>query len=204
MILAAVWKQKQNGGGGYGLPGPHDQTRELAAIDASIQILEFCGHRNPFARRYSSLIKDLQRQLISGLSVTSSPSSAPPPLSSMSSTASVIDSDPASAESSYFQNLRISVEQNGGGGGPASLGLSRAFLGQASYPSESSLDVNLEGWSPNQFRTLSPGVEDLYSKSIGLLTIIFCYIMSARILTCEQTLHPPLCSSPMSITSGER
>jgi hypothetical protein len=94
MVLAAVWKLKQTGGG-YGLPGTYDQqARELAAIDASIQILEFCGHRNPFARRYSILIKDLQRKLVSGISTKTSPSSAPPE-SSMSSSASVTDSDPA-------------------------------------------------------------------------------------------------------------
>jgi hypothetical protein len=199
MILAAVWKQKQNGGGGYGLPGPQDQTRELAAIDASIQILEFCGHRNPFARRYSSLIRDLQRQLVSGLSATTSPSSAAP-LSSISSPTSVIDSDPAT-ESSYFQNLRISADERSGG--PPAFGLSRTVFGQASYPSESPLDLDLEGWSPSQLGMLSPGGEDPYSKS-NFLTIMFCLIIFARILTCEQTLHPPLCSSPMSITSGER
>ncbi|CZR68177.1 uncharacterized protein PAC_18076 [Phialocephala subalpina] len=158
MILAAVWKLKQNGSG-YGLPGPNDQARELAAIDASIQTLEFCGHRNPFARRYSSLIKNLQRQLVLGLSAKTSPSSAPP-LSSISSSASVTDSDPA-AESSYFRNMRISVEQSNG----STLGLSRTFVGQASYPSESPSNINLEDWSPSQFGTLSPGDEDLYEPT---------------------------------------
>lgn len=182
MILAAVWKLKPNGGG-YGLPGQYDQAGELAAIDASIQILEFCGQRNPFARRYSILIKDLHRQLVSGLSAKASPNSAPP-VSSISSSASVTDSDPA-FESPYFQNLRISVEQSSG---PA-LGLSRTFVGQVSY--DSPLNMDLEDWPPSQFGTVTSGVEESYGKS-GLLMMIFCSIMSIPILTCQQILYPPL------------
>lgn len=163
MILAAVWKLKQNGGG-YGLPETYDQARELAAIDASIQILEFCGQRNPFARRYSILIKGLQRQLVLGLSTKASPGSAPP-VSSMSSSASVTDSDPA-AESPYFQNLRISVEQSDGG---PTLGLSRTFVGRASYASDSPLNINLEDWPPSQFGTLSPGTEESYDPTSSFL-----------------------------------
>ncbi|KAK0106382.1 hypothetical protein ONS96_004014 [Cadophora gregata f. sp. sojae] len=164
MILAAVWKLKQSGGG-YGMLGPYDQSRELAAIDTSIQILEFCGHRNPFARRYSILIKDLQRQLVSGPAATTSPGSdLGPLLSSMSSSASITDSDPV-AESPYFQNLRISVEQSSNA---PTMGASRpSFTAQTSYTSES---LSLEGWSPGQFGTLSPGNEDPYdpTSSFGL------------------------------------
>jgi hypothetical protein len=170
MILAAVWKLKQNGDG-YGLPGTYDQqARELAAIDASIQILEFCGHRNPFARRYSILIKDLQRQLVLGISTKTSPSSAPPE-SSMSSSASVTDSDPA-AESPYFQNLRISVEQSNNS---TTFGSSRTFIGRA-YPSVSPSNMDLEGWPPGQFGTLSPGAvdEESYGKS-SFLMIMFVH-----------------------------
>lgn len=169
MILAAIWKLKQNGGS-YGMPGPYDQSRELAAIDASIQILEFCGHRNPFARRYSILIKDLQRQLVSGLSAKPSPGSGPP-LPSMSSSASITDSDPA-AESPYFQNLRISVEQSANA---PTMGVSRPSLaGQPSYTPESSLNISLEGWSPGQFMTLSPGDEDPYGLSSPSLPYCLC------------------------------
>ncbi|PVH68293.1 hypothetical protein DL98DRAFT_522844 [Cadophora sp. DSE1049] len=164
MILAVVWKLKQSGGG-YGISGPSDQSLQLAAINTSIQILEFCGHRNPFARRYSILIKDLQRQLVSGLSATISPGSGlGPPLSSMSSSASVTDSGPV-AESPYFQNLRISVEQSGN---VPTMGASRpSFTPQTSYTSES---LSLEGWSPGRFGTLSPGDEDPYdpTSSFGL------------------------------------
>jgi len=163
MILAAVWKLRQNGGG-YGLPGTYDQAREeLAAIDASIQTLEFCGQRNPFARRYLILIKDLQRQLILDPSTKASPSSAPP-VSSMSSSASVTDSDPA-AESPYFQNMRISAEASSG----PTLGLSRNFAGRASYASDSPLNINLEGWPPSQFGRLSPGDEESYDPLSSFL-----------------------------------
>jgi len=195
MILAAVWKLKQNGGG-YGLPGTYDQARELAAIDSSIQILEFCGHRNPFARRYSILIKDLQRQFVSGISTKTSPSSAPPE-SSMSSSASVTDSDPA-AESPYFQNLRISVEQSNNA---PTFGSSRTFVGRASYSSISPSNMDLEGWPPGQFGTLSPGAmdEESYGKS-SLLMIMFCPYR----LTCEQVLHRPIFCSRMSTIFGAR
>jgi hypothetical protein len=170
MILATVWKLNQNGGG-YGLQGTYDQGRELAAIDASIQILEFCGHRNPFARRYSILIKDLQRKLASGISTKTSPSSGPPE-SSMSSSASVTDSDPA-AESPYFQNLRISVEQNNNGPTFAS---SRTYAGRASYSSVSPSNMDLGGWPPGQFGTLSPGAvdEESYGKP-SILMIMFVH-----------------------------
>lgn len=157
------------------MPRPYDQSRELAAIDASIQILEFCGHRNPFARRYSILIKDLQRQLVSGLSATTSPgSSSGPPVTSMSSSASVTDSNPA-AESPYFQNLRISVEQSGNA---PTMGAPRpSFTPQTSYTSESPLNISLEGWSPGRFGTLSPGDEDPYGMSSLVFMMMFCPIM---------------------------
>ena len=196
MILAAAWKLKQNGRG-YGLQGTYHQGRELAAIDTSIKILDLCGQRNPFARRYSILIKDLQRQLVSGASTMTSPNSAPP-IPSMSSSVSVTESDLA-AESPYIQNLRISVEQSSG----PTLGLSRDFVGRASYPSDSPLNINLENWPPDQFGTLSPGDEEPYGKS-SLITIMFCSIMPTHILIYEQILHPPFCSSPMNIVSGTR
>ena len=197
MILAAVWKLKQNGGG-YGLPITYDQTRELAAIDASIQVLEFCGQRNPFARRYSILIKDLQRQLALVLSTEASPSSAPP-VSSMSSSASVTDLDPV-VESPNIQDLRISIEQSSG----PTLESSRTFVGRASYSSDSPLNINLEGWPPRHFGTLCPeNGESSHSKS-SLLTIMFCSILSTHILTCEQISHPPFYLVPMSIISGTK
>jgi hypothetical protein len=155
MVLAAAWKLKQNGSG-YGLAGPNDPARELGSIESSIQVLDFCGHRNPFARRYSSLIKDLRRQLVGGLQVssaTTTPGSVPP-LSSLSSSASVADSGTTS-ESPHFEDLRISVEQSSGG-----------LASEFSFPSDGPLDGSLEGWPLHQFETLSPGADDPYTRSI--------------------------------------
>jgi hypothetical protein len=66
MILGAVWNQKQSGNG-YGTLMSVDQSRELSAIESAIRVLDFCGQRNPFARKYASLIKDLRHQLDKGL-----------------------------------------------------------------------------------------------------------------------------------------
>lgn len=165
MILAAVWKEKQSGGG-FGLPGQSDAAPELAAIDASIPILEFCGQRNPFARRYAILIKELQRQLASGTSNKASPSSGLPQFSTSSST-SVTDSDPP-AESPYFQNLRISEA-------------TRTFPRQTSYENESPLNMNIDDW-PGQFVPLVSGEEESFGKSC-LLPSMNCGAVSVDILT---------------------
>jgi hypothetical protein len=58
MILGVVWNRKQSGNG--------DQSRELSAIEASMRVLDFCGQRNAFARKYGSLIKDLRQHLDRG------------------------------------------------------------------------------------------------------------------------------------------
>jgi hypothetical protein len=58
MILGVVWNRKQSGNG--------DQRRELSAIEASMRVLDFCGQRNAFARKYGSLIKDLRKHLDRG------------------------------------------------------------------------------------------------------------------------------------------
>jgi hypothetical protein len=153
MILAAVWKLKQNGGI-YGLPMTYGQTHELTAIDASIQILEFCGQRNSFARSYLIQIKDLRRQITLITSSEGSPSSGPFVSSAMSSSASVTDSDPV-AESPGFQNLAISSEQSS----RPSLGVSRMFSESGSYSSASPSNVNVEGWPSGQFGALTAGNE---------------------------------------------
>src|SRR5438046_1415608 len=69
MILGAIWKQGSNG-----LPITHSQSRELAAIDASTGVLDICGQRNAFARKYSILIKELRLQLV--VQDTTTPSSS--------------------------------------------------------------------------------------------------------------------------------
>ncbi|KAH8598368.1 hypothetical protein B0O99DRAFT_614968 [Bisporella sp. PMI_857] len=158
MILAAVWKLKQNEGA-YGFPGIYDQARELAAIDASIQVLEFCGQRNPFARRYSVLVKELQRQLALGLPVNTFPNSTPP-VPFISHSVSMTDSGPT-AEVPCIQSPGISVEQSSG----PTLGLLRATVERASYSSDSSLNINLESWPPSQFEMLCQVDEESSSKS---------------------------------------
>jgi len=64
MILGAVWKQLNQSSDRYGLSIPQDQSRELAAIDTSTRVLDFCGQRNTFARKYSILIKELRQRLV--------------------------------------------------------------------------------------------------------------------------------------------
>jgi hypothetical protein len=66
MILGAIWSRKQSGSG-YGSPMTIYQSREFNAIEASIRVLDFCGQRNAFARKYGSLIKDLWQHLDKGL-----------------------------------------------------------------------------------------------------------------------------------------
>lgn len=66
MILGAVWMRQQRNIG-YGSPVTADQSRELSAINAAIGVLDFCGQRNVFARKYASLIKGFRHQLDNGL-----------------------------------------------------------------------------------------------------------------------------------------
>ena len=72
MILGVIWKQGSNG-----LPITHNQSRELAAIDASTGVLDICGQRNAFARKYSILIKELQRKLVRDMTTPSSSIATP-------------------------------------------------------------------------------------------------------------------------------
>ena len=60
-ILGDLWKLKQSKSFNTSLSV--DQSREFAAIDESTKILDFCGQRNVFARKYSKLIKDLRLRL---------------------------------------------------------------------------------------------------------------------------------------------
>jgi len=72
MILGAIWKQGSNG-----LPITHSQSRELTAIDASTGVLDICGQRNAFARKYSILIKELRQQLVQDMTTPISASISP-------------------------------------------------------------------------------------------------------------------------------
>src|ERR1700759_4297417 len=67
MILGAIWNLNESGKGCGSLTF-HDQNRELTAIDTSTRVLDFCGQRNAFARKYSIMIKDLRQELSKGLS----------------------------------------------------------------------------------------------------------------------------------------
>jgi hypothetical protein len=148
MTLAAVWKFKQSENGPR-LPNTQGQLRELTAIDAAIQTLEFCGHRNPFARRYLILIKDLRRQLASVQLSVDSPSSRPSMSSTVSSVSTVTLSDTV-AEGLNIQDMTPSIEQSG-----PMFGMPRSsFGGRGSYSSASPLDMNMDNWPPRQFGTM--------------------------------------------------
>jgi hypothetical protein len=68
IVLAAVWKRKLSLKGDS-LPNGCDLSLEFGQIDSAIRVLDFCGQRNTFARKYSLLIKDLRQQLSKSLPV---------------------------------------------------------------------------------------------------------------------------------------
>ena len=45
-----------------------DQSEELASIDEATRVLDSCGQRNVYARKYSSLVKGLRQELEKSLS----------------------------------------------------------------------------------------------------------------------------------------
>jgi hypothetical protein len=60
VILGITWRM-------WAQPGvSHDQSMETTAIGTAIKVLDFCGQRNTFARKYSLLIKGLRSQLDGG------------------------------------------------------------------------------------------------------------------------------------------
>lgn len=154
MILGAIWNMKQNGGG-YDSMVSYDQSRELASIDASICVLDLCGQRNAFARRYSVLIKDLRQNLkkhmldvtsgvtSSGLALTHTSSlNSPfynPPLSSPPSNLST-----PTTESQAYQNLDGAINSNGGTSTPP---LHDANRRPSIYSSTASTNIAMEPWS---------------------------------------------------------
>lgn len=58
-----------------------DQSMEIAALDAAVKVLEFCGQRNMFARKYCLLIRELWAQLDEALSNSGRSLVTPPPTS---------------------------------------------------------------------------------------------------------------------------
>jgi hypothetical protein len=118
MILGAVWSRKQSGNG--------NQSRESSAIEASIRVLDFCGQRNAFARKYGNLIKDLWQHLDGGLPNTGGDAEYT-----------------SSASSTNFMNLSITESQAVGAAGPSD------HQSRASRSSQSSEDVR-RGYDPSQ------------------------------------------------------
>lgn len=58
MVLGTVWKRKQSPNVDFPT-GVEDLEQELTAIDAATRLLDFCGQRSAFARKYSILVKNL-------------------------------------------------------------------------------------------------------------------------------------------------
>lgn len=155
IVLGAVWKQKQSCPQ-ESLPVAYDQSPELDAIDAAIRVLDFCGQRNAFARRYSTLVKGLSQKISRGspstISNDASPSSTasramsqglaphnrgvigPPKLS--------LNSD-STGEGRDLSNLGAAVEQSRTSTSP----LTNNDLGQGLYSSMGLLSTGLEPWS---------------------------------------------------------
>ena len=131
----------------------YDQSRELAAIDAATRVLDFCGQRNAFARKYSTLVKDLRQQLSKGLPTAVSDEASP------SSAASRTTS-----QSSAPYNWGSSVEQSSTSTSP----LTNADMSQGSA-SIGSLNAGLVPWS-EQFGIFYP-TDDIsfYGKLVWLL-----------------------------------
>jgi hypothetical protein len=138
------------------LPIAYDQSRELAAIDAATRVLDFCGQRNAFARKYSILVKDLRQQLSKGLptavSDEASPSSAASRTTSRSSapynrsvarSSELSSNSDSTAESLAFQNRGSSVEQSSTSTSP----LTNADMSRGYFASIGSLNAGLVPWS---------------------------------------------------------
>lgn len=89
----------------------HDQSTETAAINTAIRVLDFCGQRNTFARKYSLLIKELRSQLDRGpssagrISMTTTYSSASSASPYASSQMIGLQSAPSLGSISYDESL---------------------------------------------------------------------------------------------------
>ncbi|RFU32961.1 hypothetical protein B7463_g3382, partial [Scytalidium lignicola] len=173
MILGAVWKRRQGGKNGF-IPTGYDQSREISALDAATRVLDFCGQRNTFARKYSILIKDLRQQLVDGAQTPYGDDPSPSPATSsragsMSSglpyrramvasteLASIADS---SAETPAFSRAGSTIDQSSTATSP----LMNSQLNQGYYGSIASLNASMEPWS-EEFGLFYPP-SDLTSQS---------------------------------------
>ncbi|EPE33131.1 Nucleotide-binding protein [Glarea lozoyensis ATCC 20868] len=162
MILAAVWKLKQN----EQTPSLDifDQSLELVSIDSALRTLELCGHRSPFARKYWLLIKSLKQRLLLSLSAKESDSPAPP-LSSMSSLGALPDGN-AVNEPTWLQNFDTSFGQNQS---PVLNMSADSSNPQVSYFSNHALPDHSESWPPTQFESLNLGDVQSYDPTFPVL-----------------------------------
>jgi len=163
MILGAVWKLKQSEKS-YDSLTSGDQSHELSAVDESLKILDFCGHRNAFARKYANLLKDLRQKFS-----ISQPNSIADNVSPRSSATSVsspnlaryntfIESPQSSLDfraqsQEVFQNIDENMDQDAIS--PLSFHNDGMRLGH--HPSISS-DTSVEHWS-EEFGIFYPGNE---------------------------------------------
>ena len=163
MILGVVWNRKQSGNE-YGSSMSIDQDRELNAIEASIRVLDFCGQRSAFARKYGSLIKDLRQHLDGGLPNTGGDKGYPPlsaapdnfpnmgrfQFSLPGSSQPLLDLG-STPNSQATQSLGPSPDQ----GQPSTSSLSSDDVRRDYDPTLGSLDVGRESWS-DQFEAFYP------------------------------------------------
>lgn len=154
IVLGAAWKQKQSCRQ-ESLPVAYDQSRELAAIDTAIRVLDFCGQRNAFARRYSTLVKELRQKLGRGspstVSNDASPSSAASRATSQVLTPynrgvamplELPQNSDSTSEGLVLNNQGATVEQSSTSTSP----LTNADLGRGLYSSMDLLNTGLEPW----------------------------------------------------------
>jgi hypothetical protein len=178
VILGAVWNLNQSGKG-FSSTVVLDQSQELAAIDASTRVLDFCGQRNAFARKYSVLIKDLRQQLsndppttVGDVASTSSAATRATPLDSSPYTLSStgFSDSPANpdsmAESQAIQNLGGTVEQSS----ISASTLPNADMRQDYHLPVHSFNASIEPWS-EQFGIFYP-TNDV--SSYGTLVLMPC------------------------------
>lgn len=158
MIVATVWERKQFEGVDN-LSSKYGKSDELATIDASIQVLELCGQRNSFARRYLVQIKDLRQQLALFQSSEASSNFEPFTPSVMSSSTSATDSNQVAENPPSFENLAIASDQNlafSSRRDNRSI-LSTRSSGPGSSLTDSSPGIDFDGWPSSQFEALSTG-----------------------------------------------
>ncbi len=171
MILGAVWKLK-HGDNGYDSLIPGDQCRELVAIDESIKILELCGQRIAFARKYSLSIKGLRQQLnrslpniaddVASLSLAATGTKEIMPYNAFLIGSSQFPISPGSiSESPEFQKTYNDIGQNSTS--PSSLFNGDMMRGY--NPLVDSLNTSNQPWT-GDFATLYPNDAPTYRELI--------------------------------------